>query len=315
LTTIRTIERELVLKNSDFFDSNIRFGDESGSDFLFAKELANRDPSKKFSGNSFCFFHDLGEHSGRYREVFVQFLNLFSEPTRILLVDFRGHGKSSGTRGHVESLDDLCIDSVMFLNSWNKDSECPVTILSVGLGSIVSLKVLHLFFSRLEFKVSGLVLLNPGLKWKWKVPSVLEAFVDSISENFKKVKLPFLIDGALFADDSVAAQEFDADPLINHTMTWGTFLEVQRSASVTRTSAYYLDVPVFIGVSGRDKLYDHGVTELFTRGIFDCSLVHYEEAFHDLLNYFENEKVIKDVYNWVTAKTVVKNNLGEKNNE
>ncbi len=299
MITIKSLAREYIETKEDNYISSIRVRGDSDEDFIYCKEITNHKPLEEgFDGASFCFFHDFGEHSGRYQRVFENFISGFSTPARILLIDFRGHGKSSGTRGHISSLDEICNDSISILNIWNKGHSGLTSMIGFGLGGIVSLKILHLFFSRLDFKISGLVLLNPGLKWKWKIPEILENIMISGISKLSKVKLPFEIDGPLFAGDSVNAQEFDADPLISHTMTLGTFFEVQKSAHVTRTSAYYLDLPVFIGISGEDRLYDNKVTELFARGISDCQLSHYKKSYHDLLHYFENEKVTKDVYNW-----------------
>jgi len=307
LTTIKRIEKEFINSKDGLFFSSVRALDDSGDFFLYAKEISNTQPNEPFSGLNLCFLHDFGEHSQRYLLLLSKFISSFSTPTRILLVDFKGHGKSSGTRGHIDSLDSICRDTIAFLNLWQAPHESKVAFISFGLGGIVALKIIHLFFSQLQFEVAGLVLLNPGLKWRWRVPSLLESVVSGGVKSLKKVKLPFQIEGSLFAGDSVIAQEFDADPLINHTMTWGTFLEVQKGASTTRTSAYYLDVPVFIGISENDQLYDHSVTELFARGIAECELIHYGQAFHDLLHYFEHEKVLKDVYNWMKDKKITQN--------
>lgn len=249
-------------------------------------------------GQHLIFLHDIGEHGNRYQGFFHSFLKANEcQNLTIHTMDFRGHGKSSGTRGHLKNLDDLCFDVIGLINHLRPEK--PVVIMGLGLGGIVALKILHLHFSFLKSKVAGLILINPALKLNWTVPAVLEGLARHDSLPFNKMKLPFVLEGTLFCGDSNIAEDFDSDPLVNHTLTWGSLWELQHNASLIRTSAYYLDIPVFVGLSGRGPLYNKKVTELFAKGITDVTFVNYFDAAHDLLHNFDCEKLSQDVYNWL----------------
>ncbi len=250
------------------------------------------------------YLHDIGEHGNRYQSFFHSFLKTHSiENTSVHTLDFRGHGKSSGTRGHLKNIDDLCFDVIGHINHIAK-SDGNIVLMGTGLGGIVALKILHLHFSFLKVKVNGLILINPALKLNWTVPAVLEGLARHDYLPFNKMKLPFVLEGVMFCGESSIAEEFDSDPLVNHTLTWGSLFELQHNASLIRTSAYYLDIPVFVGLSGKGSLYNKQVTELFAKGITDITFEHYYNASHDLLHNFDCEKLSQDVYNWLKKNSL-----------
>lgn len=298
---IEGFEENFLEEIEGIHSSSFNFTRGDSQSFLYGKryDLLNDNSSyQKERLPHILFLHDIGEHSSRYRGFFHSFLKQEAfEEFSIATLDFRGHGKSSGTRGHLKSIDDLCFDVVALLNHWH--GEHPLILMGLGLGGIVALKVLHLHFSQLEKKVQGLILINPGLKLNWVVPSVLEGLARQDYLPFNKMKMPFQLEGRMFCGESSLAEEFDSDPLVNHTLTWGSLLELQHNASLIRTSAYYLEIPVFVGLSGNGKLYNRQVTELFAKGIADVYLKTYHEAAHDLLHNFDCEKLSQDVYNWM----------------
>ncbi|MEC7277320.1 MAG: alpha/beta fold hydrolase [Bdellovibrionota bacterium] len=248
------------------------------------------------------FFHDIGEHSNRYENVFIELLESFralgAPAFEIVTFDFKGHGKSSGTRGHIDSVDDLCLDSLIFLNEEGK-KELPTVIMGLGLGAIVSLKIYHHYFSKLQSDLSGLILINPALKLHWKIPSLFEGVARGGSLLMSKLRLPFHLAGELFAGDTLIAEEFDSDPLVNHSISLGSLFELQHNASLMRTSAYYLDIPVFMGISEKGKLYSSRIAELFAKGIVNCKVESFTQADHDLFHHFDCENLFNSVYNWL----------------
>jgi alpha-beta hydrolase superfamily lysophospholipase len=297
---IESFEETFLEEFEGIHSTSYSFNRGSQNDFIYGKrfDFSNDGVHSTKELPNLLFLHDIGEHGSRYGDFFHSFLkqNTFTSFS-VATLDFRGHGKSSGTRGHLKSVDDLCLDVVALVNHWEGDQ--PIILMGQGLGAIVALKIIHLHFSHLEKKIAGLVLINPGLKLNWTVPSVLEGLARQEFLPFNKMKMPFELEGKLFCGDSHLAEEFDSDPLVNHTLTWGSLLELQHNASLIRTSAYYLDIPVFVGLSGKGRLYNRQVTELFAKGIADIRLISYHEAAHDLLHNFDCEKLSQDVYNWL----------------
>lgn len=291
---IEDFEYNELEKAENIVTGSFNFSRGTHKDFIYGRRYQKGDEPLQHV----FFLHDIGEHGNRYQGFFHSFIKSQDcENVAFHTVDFRGHGKSSGTRGHLNNIDDLCFDVIGLINQ--VASERPVLLMGIGLGGIIALKILHLHFSFLKTKVGGLILINPALKLNWTVPSVLEGLARHDSLPFNKMKLPFVLEGGMFCGESSIAEEFDSDPLVNHTLTWGSLWELQHNASLIRTSAYYLDIPVFVALSGKGSLYNKKVTELFAKGIANVTFENYYDAAHDLMHNFVCEKLSQDVYNWM----------------
>lgn len=277
--------------------SSLSLKEDGSREFLYAKEYRNCDGDSV--EKEIFFLHDLGEHCGRYQDFFKPFVNNSITPMRITAIDLRGHGKSSGTRGHIDNLDTLCFDTIAVINNVIGDTSKKPHIMSIGLGGIIALKINHLHFSYLKEQIGSLILVNPAFKLKWQIPTFFQEIIENKDLPFGKIKLPFELSGQLIAGDTIEADDFDRDPLVSHSLTWATFLEVQRNSALIRTSAYYLDIPVFVAISGEDRLYDSKVAELFSRGIGLGTVHHYLDANHDLFHHIDCEKFVNHVYNWM----------------
>jgi len=285
---------EIIEKHEDF-DLLALEGKYSKQDFFYGREYR---PHKKAQA-TVIYLHDLGDHVGRQNDFFKAFVKSYKRSVQFLMFDYRGHGKSSGNRGHIDSMDQLCFDAINLLSAYKEIiGKRPVFILSSGIGGLVALKILSEYFSKLEVNISGLLLLNPSFKWKGALPQFRD-LIFSKGSVLSKVKVPFHLYGKDISSDPILAQEFDRDPLVNHRFSWNTFWEFKTNSSELRTSAYYLDLPIFIGISRRDKVYDYKITELFSRAINDSTIKYYEVADHDLLHSQATAGLIEDVSKWL----------------
>ena len=81
--------------------------------------------------------HGVGEHSGRYGNV-VEYM--IPNQIGILGYDLRGHGRSPGQRGHIDSWMQYRIDLLRFLEMVRaQDLGCPVFLLGHSLGALIVL--------------------------------------------------------------------------------------------------------------------------------------------------------------------------------
>ncbi len=287
-----------VIEVHEGFDLLAFEGKYSKSNFFYGREYR---PKQKAQA-TVLYLHDLGDHVGRLNDFFHAFLTSYKRSARFLMFDYRGHGKSSGNRGHIESMDQLCLDAINLLDFYKEEIENkPVFILSSGLGGLVALKIMSEYFTKLNVKITGLLLLNPSFKWRGTIPQFRD-IIFSKGSFLSKVKVPFQLNGKHISSDPILAQEFDRDPLVNHSFSWNTFWEFKSNSSRLRTSAYYLDIPTFVGLSRRNLLYDYRITELFSRAINDSTIKYYEVSDHDLLHSEATSNLIEDVSKWLDKK-------------
>ena len=244
--------------------------------------------------------HDVGEYSSRFVNLF-HFLESKEEIT-VSYLDFVGHGLSNGTRGHVEDFDQYCEDLGFFVNYLQTENQkTPIVLLGSGLGAVVAVKLHQMFFHLLLEPIKGFVLANPALKLKWDIPNWLKSFTYQIEGTLGKIKLPYRLEGHELTKDEAMAEEYNGDPLINHSITLSLYKELSHSGKIVRTSSYFLDVPTLTLISGDDIFYEQRSTRLFEKGIGKSlsNLIEYPDAKHDLFNEICREKVFGDVYNWL----------------
>lgn len=293
------LSKEVISEWEGIKTSSIRLQVEDGDSFLYGRSYHyTKNTNGKRKGKC-IFLHDMGEHSSRYQDFFHSFLKSYKfDDFEVLSLDLRGHGKSCGTRGHIPSMQQLSFDTIKMINEM-EEFDGPLFFWGIGLGGIIGLSIIHSHFSFLKKSIKGVLLINPALKLKWQLPAPIELLLGSGLSSIQRLRLPFSIEGASFAGDSYVAEEFDSDPLVNHSLTWSSILEIQQHATKIRTSAYYLDVPVFMGLSGNQNFYSNQVSELFSRGITNCTLQQYPDSYHDIFHHFDCDKLAQDVYNWL----------------
>jgi len=120
---------------------------------LFAREWK---PEGKMNG-VICIVHGLGEHSGRYKKFAKTFI---VNGYLVIGFDLRGHGRSCGKRGHVDSYDILMNDINCLVNKAFElypDSPCFLYGHSMG-GNLVLNYVL-----RRRPEVAGVIASAPWL--------------------------------------------------------------------------------------------------------------------------------------------------------
>ncbi len=256
---------------------------------------------KEIGGRSYNLFvfHDFGEHGERYVE-FIESLTLSLVLSGVnitsYIIDLPGHGKSAGSRGHIPSIENLSLDFVDFVNGVQEKNEN--IFLGNSLGALIVFDILHSYESLLSQKAHSAIALNPAFKMNWHIPSSIQGVLTKKIGLFGKLRLPFAVDGLAFHGDDCESEEFDRDPLICHYPTISTFLEIQNAGKRLRTSSYYIEYPVFVGLSEEDQLYGPKVSEIFSRGLKHGKLKKYYKAPHDLICHQIAGNLVQDIVKW-----------------
>lgn len=265
---------------------------------VYFRKIKTKKKDNKKSFNLFVF-HDFGEHGARYVS-FIENLTLELSQAGInitsYIFDLPGHGKSSGSRGHIESISNLSLDFIDFVNQ--ADEKVESLLLGNSLGALIVFDILHSYESQLVKKCHGAITLNPAFKMKWSIPKSIQNLLINKVKYLGKLRLPFSIDGLAFYGEDCESEEFDRDPLICHYPTIATFLEIQNVGKKLRTSSYYIDYSVFIGVSEADLLCSAEVSELFSQGLKNGRLKKYYRAPHDLICHQIAGNLIQDIVKW-----------------
>ena len=242
--------------------------------------------------------HGLGEHSGRYMNLIKE---LKGKGVTVYAKDHRGHGKSGGKRGHVDSFMDYIYDLKLFIDYINEDnSGIPIILLGHSLGGIIAAKY-ALTYSE---DIVGLVLSSPGFTltldikpWKLKLYNLVSKYIPSYTRS----------SGIRPEDLTHDEYEIDArenDPLIHDRISASWFTEYIKSGDECLNRALELRMPMLIFHGKGDKIVDYEGSERFhsNASSLDKELLLIDDFYHETLNEKDNGQLLKKTAKWLLGK-------------
>ena len=242
--------------------------------------------------------HGIGEHSTRYTHV-AEHLTRFGFTAWAL--DHRGHGRSGGKRGHVESFDDYLTDVGQMIRI-AKDHHPGIKTFLVGysLGGLIA----AYFAEKHPSELDGLIASGPALREKMKVPAVKVFLAKTLSGIMPTFTNNTGLDPNLLSHDKEVVRKYVEDPLVHKVVTARWFTEYRRAQNETMQGAEKLTMPCLIIQGGADGIVDPSATNEFFKKIksSDKTLKVYEGFYHESMNEVGKESVLGDLDTWLAAR-------------
>lgn len=241
-----------------------------------------------------CLLHGLGEHSGRYTH-WAEMLN--QAGYSVLAYDLRGHGKSGGQRGHVNSYDEYCKDTdILLKEAKDRFPGIPYFLYGHSLGGLIA----TYYVLRNKPKLSGVIvtaLSNRTSIQEQKVKLVLSKVLGSI---VPKMTIDTGLVPATLSRDPEVVTRYVNDPLVHHkaTVGWGKSSLEEIAWADQHVGEWML--PVLFMHGEKDQLaYPEGSKEFASKIKGDCTLKIWPGLFHEVHNEPEKEQVFAYVLNWL----------------
>lgn len=242
--------------------------------------------------------HGLGEHSGRYGRVINR---LVPEGLSIWALDFCGHGRSGGKRGHIESFDQYIADIDKLIKIVAEDAPHATKIFLLGhsLGGLIALN----YGLRLPDKLNGLIVSSPALAFKVKVPAFKIILGKVMSAIWPELSMANELDPTKISHDRSVVDAYIHDPLVHNRVTARWFTEFVSAMAWVHKSVTKMKVPILMQIAGNDFLVDAGVSETFFNHLLlkDKTIHIYSELFHEIFNETADEStvVLDDLHAWI----------------
>ena len=239
--------------------------------------------------------HGLGGHSSLFGNV-VQ--HLVPCGYAIYGLDLRGHGRSPGQQGYINSWAEFREDVGAFLRLVEKQEPgCPHFLLGHSLGGAITLDyVLHYPSKELQ----GVIVLAPALGQVGISPFKL-ALGYILSQVCPRFTLDTGIDLTTGSRDPAVLTAYTQDPL-RHTRG-SARLATEFLATVTwiQTHAADLELPLLILHGDADQVaLPSGSCTFFQRVTFlDKELKLYPGVYHEIHNDFNYQEMLADLEDWL----------------
>jgi acylglycerol lipase len=230
---------------------------------------------------TFAVVHGLGEHSGRYQRLAG---GMARHGMATYAVDLRGHGKSDGQRGHLDSWSQWVEDAAAFVAHVEAEARGEVVPLGHSFGGVVMLSTV---LARKLSRAKRFVLSSPALKLRAKVPAWKVQLAGVTAKLAPRLALDNEVDPATVSRLPEVVEAYRTDPLVHSKISSRMYAEWGRAAAENLARAGEIRIPFLILAGAADSLIDPaGSEELHRRtaGVSELRLLEgrYHEPFNDL---------------------------------
>jgi len=240
--------------------------------------------------------HGLAEHSGRYKNLVDYFV---PKGYAVYALDHRGHGKSEGTRSHVDNFNDYLIDLKTFFDMVRKDNKnTRIFLFGHSLGGTIATA----YAVEHQEELAGLILSGSSLVASTSVSPALLAVAGIVSALLPKMGVTLLDASAISRNKSVV-DAYVNDPLVfRGKVPARTGAELARMWKQLPEQMPKIKLPVLIMHGFADQLTNPAGSKLLYErvGSKDKTLKLYEGCYHEICNEPEHEQVMADMETWLT---------------
>lgn len=247
-------------------------------------------------------FHDLSSYHGRFMGL-VNFFKVQHPEVNFILMDFLGHGLSSGTRGHIVDFYDLANDMAYVFSSLDKKENEKWISLGQGVGALSLLDLINRFDDSVKGKIDKLILSNFILNFKSPALNLQEKLLGSLAPVSGALKttrfMPVYLPEEILGHSKDQSRYLD-DPLIVRRPTYQSFKCINSAVQGIHQCAYFLDRPTLLLESSSRYLVPGGINA-FSKGLKKELLTQkkYSNLKHDLYNEHDNSHVFNDIAQWI----------------
>lgn len=246
---------------------------------------------------TFAVVHGLGEHAGRY-DRFAKGMAKHGMGT--FAVDLRGHGKSPGQRGHVDSWSQWTDDVSAFVKHVESVAGGEVVPLGHSFGGATLLSTV------LAGKLPGsrrFILSSAALKVKVEVPAWKIKLGTATSRLIPRLALDNEVDPKLLSRLPEVVDAYRADPLVHSKISSRLYTEWLAATGHILDHAGEIKVPFLILAGTEDGLIDPaGSRELHEAAPSMSELKLLEGRYHEPFNDRDNEEVFTLITNWLAKR-------------
>ncbi len=243
--------------------------------------------------------HGLGEHGGGYDHVAQRVRD--DAGMNVLAFDFRGHGRSAGTRGYVSKYED-------FLNDLNSAIEYVKHewpgIKRFVLGHSNGGQVVLRAAARGLLDVDGLLLSNPALRLAQRVPGWKVGVGKVLDRVAPRVTLASEIDQSQLTRDRAMIAARQDDPLRHTRINSKLFFGLLEGGGLIGEAAHAITQPILFLLGGSDPIIDpQFTTQLFEKlGSIDKTIWRDPDMLHEPLNEIGRDVPIAVIVDWLKAR-------------
>lgn len=245
---------------------------------------------------TFAVVHGFGEHSGRYQRFAT---GMAAQGMSTYALDLRGHGKSPGQRGYIDSWSQWTDDVSAFVKHVEATAATEVVPLGHSFGGVTMLSTV------LADKVPNskrFVVSAPALKLKVAAPGWQITIANVTSKLMPRLAFETPTLGRLLSRIPEVAEAYESDPLVHGRMSTRLYTEWQQAIKDIFARAGQIKLPFLVLAGSDDALIDpQGSRDLHAKA--PTSALHVLQGRrHEPFNDLGSEEVFQVIADWLRNK-------------
>ena len=246
---------------------------------------------------TFAVVHGLGEHAGRYA-AFADAMARRGMGTYAL--DLRGHGRSPGQRGHVDSWSQWTADVATFVHHVERIAPGEVVPVGHSFGGVALLSTV------LERKLplsKRFIVSSPALKAAVSVPQWKINLGATTSRLIPRLALSNQVDAGTLSRIPAVVAAYQKDPLVHSKISSRLYTEWTKATRDVVARAGEITIPFLILAGTDDRLIDPAGSEELHRRAPTLSELHLLEGrYHEPFNDVGSDEVFGIIEDWLEPK-------------
>lgn len=245
--------------------------------------------------NVIIYVHSMGEHSGRYLFPIEYFID---RKIAFYGFDLRGHGRSTGKRGHIDSFSDYLNDLSTFVNIVRKrEGDKQLFIMGQGVGGLIVVR----YIEEDPAAFAGAIISSAALKLRHTVSPFMVYVGDKLSKYLPRFSLTNEIDPVYLTHDKDVVKKYMEDDLVHNKVTARFFTECSSAMKAVFHKAEAVALPFLIMHAGGDEIVSPDGSKRFFDAIAsaDKKLLIYSGMYHEIFNELDRIAVYRDIEKWI----------------
>jgi lysophospholipase len=243
--------------------------------------------------------HGQGEHGGRYQH-FAHYLQ--EEYDLIVAPDLRGHGRSEGIRGHVESFDEYLDDALLAWSALEKrlGDSGSMDWFAHSMGGTVTLRLIQ---DSPDLRIRNLMFSSPCVGLSHQVPLVKELAARLLSRVWGNLQLGTDLKPGDLSHDSAVVKAIQRDSLHHTKATPKFYLSFVEAMERLRNTL--IPIPsgtrVLFQLAGEDRIVSSPDAEKVFEGLMHPGKMKrvYAGLYHEIFNELDKDQVFHDLKEWL----------------
>jgi alpha-beta hydrolase superfamily lysophospholipase len=243
---------------------------------------------------TFAVVPGLGEHAGRYARFAA---GMARHGMATFAVDLRGHGKSPGQRGHIDSWSQWTHDASAFIKHVEHTAGTEVVPLGHSFGGAILLSTM---LAGTLPKSRRFVVSSAALKLRAVAPGWMIQANRALSKAMPRREMNNQVGPQTLSRIPEVVEEYRSDPLVHNKISSRTFAEWQDAAKEILQRADQIKTPFLILAGTDDALVDpEGSRLLHERAPSTSTLRLLDGRYHEPFNDIGSEEVFQLIADWL----------------